>query len=166
MRLANGNASLRCDYCKSVFIAAKDAIGIQFLDEAAGLACPVCDVPLCDAVLARIPIHACKRCSGLLVAMGAFEALVDQMRGNQRDSAIPPPADPTDLKRIVKCPKCRLRMDTHFYYGGGQAILSGCERCALNWLDGGVLMQIVRAPHRTGENLAYWSGAPDSREDE
>jgi Zn-finger nucleic acid-binding protein len=165
MRLANGNASLRCDYCKAVFIAAKDDIGVQFLDQAGDLTCPVCEVPLWDSVLAGMQIHACKRCHGLLVAMGAFEALVDQMRGNQSDSAIPPPADPADLKRMVNCPRCRLRMDTHFYYGGGQAILSGCERCDLNWLDGGVLMLIVRAPHRSGENLAYWSGPGESIED-
>ena len=38
-------------------------------------------------------------------------------------------------------------METHFYFGGGHAVMSSCERCELHWLDGGVLMQIVRAPH-------------------
>jgi Zn-finger nucleic acid-binding protein len=155
MRLANGNASLRCDYCKSIFVAAADDTGVQLLDQAAELACPVCAVPLWDAVLAGVQIHACKHCHGLLVAMGAFEELIDQMRALHEESAIPSPADPADLKRNISCPRCRRRMDTHFYYGGGQAVISGCESCSLNWLDGGVLMRIVRAPHRSESETAY-----------
>jgi hypothetical protein len=38
-------------------------------------------------------------------------------------------------------------MDTHFYFGGGHAVMSTCEPCELHWMDGGMLMQIVRAPH-------------------
>jgi Zn-finger nucleic acid-binding protein len=162
MRLSNGNTSLRCDYCNNVLVVPQDDIGIQFLDEAADMACPVCNLPLWDAVLASIPIHACKRCHGLLVAMEAFEGLIDQLRATREAGATSPPADPADLKRMVNCPKCRRPMDTHVYYGGGHAILSGCERCNLNWLDGGVLMQIVQASHSGGANPAYWSNAGDS----
>jgi hypothetical protein len=85
----------------------------------------------------------------LLVKMGAFVALIDQMRAEHEGSAIPSPSDPADLKREVDCPSCHQRMDTHFYYGGGNAVISGCERCQVNWLDGGVLMGIVRAPHES-----------------
>jgi hypothetical protein len=35
----------------------------------------------------------------------------------------------------------------HFYLGGGSSILGSCENCSSNWLDGGVLMRIARAPH-------------------
>jgi Zn-finger nucleic acid-binding protein len=38
-------------------------------------------------------------------------------------------------------------MDTHFYYGGGHVVMENCERCELNWLDGGTLMRIAHAPH-------------------
>jgi Zn-finger nucleic acid-binding protein len=155
MRLANGNASLRCDYCKSIFVAAQDDAGVQLLDKSAELICPVCTVPLWDAVLTGVPIQACKQCHGLLVAMGAFEALIDQMRALHEESAISPAADPADLKRTINCPRCHRRMDTHFYYGGGQSVMSGCENCSLNWLDGGVLMRIVRAPHRSSSGAAY-----------
>jgi Zn-finger nucleic acid-binding protein len=31
--------------------------------------------------------------------------------------------------------------------GGGGAIIATCENCELNWLDGGMLMRIVRTPH-------------------
>ena len=42
---------------------------------------------------------------------------------------------------------CHHTMDTHFYYGGGHAVMEIAKRCELNWLDGGALMRIVRAPH-------------------
>ncbi len=149
MRLVNGNASLRCDYCKSVVIPKADDSGIQFLDEVVELTCPVCAASLWNAALASVQVNACKQCRGLLVKMGAIEALIEQMRAVHDDSVIPPPSDPGDLNRRVECPRCHQRMDTHFYYGGGHAVISGCERCEVNWLNGGVLMQIVRAPHES-----------------
>ena len=36
-------------------------------------------------------------------------------------------------------------MDTHFYAGPGNVILSDCERCQLNWLDHGKLQRLARA---------------------
>jgi Zn-finger nucleic acid-binding protein len=150
MRLANGNASLRCDYCKSIVIAQPDDAGVRYLDAASNLTCPACGLALWSATLAGVEIHACRRCHGMLMAMGVLETLVEQMRAGQSGSEIPAPPDPADLNRKVDCPSCRHRMDTHFYYGGGSAVISGCELCSLNWLDGGVLMRIVRAPHRDG----------------
>jgi Zn-finger nucleic acid-binding protein len=162
MRLTNGNASLRCDYCKSMVVAAADDTGVQFLDEVMDLLCPLCAVPLWNAVLARVQMHACKRCHGLLVLMESLDPLIEQMRaGNNNNGAVPPPADPSELNQIVNCPKCHHRMDTHYYYGGGQAVISGCETCDWNWLDGGVLMRMVHAPHASS---AYSSEFGDSTE--
>jgi len=151
LRLANGNASLRCDYCGSIVVAAADETGTSFLEEAEGLACPACASALWNAVLGGVSLQSCKHCHGHLVAIGALEALIDQMRALQHQSAIPPATDGNDLQRKISCPKCSRPMDTHFYYGGGHAVLSTCERCELHWLDGGVLMQIVRAPHEREE---------------
>jgi Zn-finger nucleic acid-binding protein len=147
MRLAHGDASLRCDYCRSVVVVETDDMGVHDQDQAEGLACPVCASSLWNATLSRFPVRACQRCHGLLIAMELFDALIEALRDRDERIRIPDAADPGDLKRITICPKCRQRMDTHFYYGGGSAVISGCERCSLNWLDGGVLMRIVRAPH-------------------
>lgn len=155
MRLASGNASLRCEYCKSVLVMEPDDAGMKFLDEVAELECPVCSVSLWTAVLANAPIHACKRCGGMLVAMGALEGLIDQMRAGQGEGAISAPADPTDLLRNVRCPQCRTKMDTDFYYGGGHVAISSCEPCSSLWLDGGVLMKIVRVPHHSEADQAF-----------
>ena len=78
--------------------------------------------------------------------LGAFEALIEQMRVEHPEIAIPAPADPADLQQKAPCPKCHQRMDTHYYFGGGHAVMSTCERCELHWLNGGVLMRIVQAP--------------------
>lgn len=146
MRLTGGNAGLRCEYCRTVVVVAPDDAGTQFVDQAAGLACPACGEPLWNAVLAHVAIQACKKCHGLLVPMATFEDLIDNMRAEHPGTEDSSPADPADLKRRITCPRCRQNMDTHFYFGGGHAVMSTCERCELHWLDGGVLMRIVRAP--------------------
>lgn len=147
MHLTGGNASLRCDYCKTVVVVAPDDAGVKFVDEAEQLACPLDAAPLWNAVLARVAIRACKQCHGLLVTMGAFEGLIAEMRAEHPEQIDSPLASPADLKRKVICPNCHQAMDTHFYFGGGHAVISTCEHCELHWLDGGVLMRIVRAPH-------------------
>lgn len=147
MHLTGGNASLRCDYCKTVVVVAPDDAGVQFVDQAAGLACPMDSSPMWNAVLARVEIRACQQCHGLLVTMGAFESLIANMRAEHPEQVDSPPGNPADLKRKVICPNCHRTMDTHFYFGGGHAVVSTCEQCEMHWLDGGVLMRIVRAPH-------------------
>jgi Zn-finger nucleic acid-binding protein len=159
MRLTGGNASLRCAYCKTVAVVAPDDGGTQFLDAAAGLSCSACGEPLWNAVLAHVAIQACRKCHGILAPMGTFEDLIGNMRAQHPGSEDSPPANPADLKRKVTCPKCRLAMDTHFYFGGGHAVISTCERCELHWLDGGVLMRIVRAPQHESAIGTYSSDA-------
>ncbi|MGO8759398.1 MAG: zf-TFIIB domain-containing protein [Terracidiphilus sp.] len=155
LRMADNNASLRCDYCKSVTIAQADETGVEFVDEAAELACPNCATPLWSAMLAGSRLYACKQCHGLLVEMGTFEALIERMRAEHPETKIPMAPDAADLERKVECPKCHKRMDTHYYFGGGHAVMSSCERCELHWLDGGMLMQVVRAPHEGEEATGF-----------
>jgi Zn-finger nucleic acid-binding protein len=154
--MATGNATLRCDYCNSVVIALPDNAGVCFLDETPNLTCPLCTVPLWSASLAGMQLQACKRCHGQLVSMAAFEELIERMRAQQDGAEIPAALDHPDLNRSINCPNCHHLMDTHFYYGGGNAVISGCEQCNLNWLDGGVLMRIVRAPHRDDTQADAW----------
>lgn len=153
MRLANGNASLRCDYCKTVVVIDPDDQAIKFLDEVEEFACPVCAVSLWTAVLGGVPIHACRRCRGLLVAMGALEPLIDHMRASNDKAAVAAPSDPADLLRRAQCPHCHAKMDIHFYYGGGHAVISSCEACNLIWLDHGVLTRIARASQQSGSGV-------------
>ena len=151
MRLATGNTSLRCDYCKLVVAVQADETGVQFLDEAPELTCPTCAAALWKSVLAAMEVHACKTDRGLLVPMGDFAALIDRMRGLHEEREYPGPVDAAELQRKVMCPRCHERMDTHYYFGGGHAVMSTCERCELHWLDGGMLLRIVRTPQMSEE---------------
>jgi len=145
MRLANGNTSLRCEFCCTMVPFAPDETGMQILDETPELECPSCDTSLWSAVLTGVPIHACKRCHGMLVAMGALQALIDEMREKHRDRETPAPADRADLDRRISCPRCHQRMNSDFYAGGGNAVISGCEHCEVNWMEDAALMRIVCA---------------------
>jgi Zn-finger nucleic acid-binding protein len=149
MRLATGDASMRCDYCKTVVVLAADDAGVQYEEEAnPAPSCPVCSIPLWNSILGRIKLCACKKCKGMLIGMNVFEPLIEELRDkNNSEDKIPSPPDPADLNRIVECPKCHRHTDVHFYMGGGGAIIATCENCELNWLEGGMLMRIVRTPH-------------------
>lgn len=154
MRMASGNATLRCDYCKSVVVVKTDDSGLCFLDQVfTDLNCPVCSIPLWNATLSGVKLCACKQCSGMLIKMGLIEDLIEQLRVAVTGMVIPPPADPGDLHRRLNCPRCHGLLDMHFYFGGGGSVIGGCEPCSLNWLDGGILMRIVRAPHASEAEL-------------
>jgi len=146
LKLAAGNTSLRCDYCKLVVAVESDDTGVQFLDEAPEMTCPTCQAGLWHGVLASVEVDTCKTDRGLLVPMDWFEPLVEKMRGLHSEREYPGPVDDSELERKIMCPKCHQKMDTHYYFGGGHAVMSTCERCELHWLDGGMLMRIVRAP--------------------
>jgi Zn-finger nucleic acid-binding protein len=147
MRMAGGQQSLRCDYCKNIYFSGPDDQGVRYLGELPGLLCPVCVIPLWDATMAGVPLRACKQCRGMLIAMGAFAGLIEQVRAEHAGSEVPDTSDEVDPSRRLECPSCHHPMETHFYYGGGRVVMEDCEHCELNWLDGGALMRIVRAPH-------------------
>ncbi len=149
MRLTEDDDSLCCEYCRSLFTPEKNEDGIRLLGEVAPLACPVCGVPLQQAVLAGRRIMSCTRCQGTLVPMDDFVALLDDLRSQRPGSgSIQPAADPRDLQRRLDCPKCHQPMDTHFYEGPGNIVIDDCSRCFLNWLDKDELKRIIRAPGR------------------
>ena len=148
MRMAGGHESLRCDYCKNIYFSGPDDQGVRYLDELPDLLCPVCAVPLWNATLAGAPLRTCKQCRGMLVAMGAFEGLIEQVRGEHPGAQVPATGDTIDPSRKLECPLCHHTMESHFYYGGGHVVMEDCERCEVNWLDGGALIRIVRAPHQ------------------
>jgi len=109
------------------------------------------------AAVAKVRIGYCTRCRGMLIPMGVFLSLIEEMRAGQQGTLIAPTPDPHDLRRPIDCPHCRKRMDTHCYNGTGNVIIDDCSTCFLNWLDHGELMRIVRAPdfshHRAEESF-------------
>ena len=91
----------------------------------------------------------------LLMPMAILSHLIDEIRAEQGRSAVQMPADREDLKRIIQCPKCNRRMDTHFYAGPGNVVIDVCDNCSLIWLDRGEITRIARAPDKGDLERTY-----------
>lgn len=146
MHLKADEDSFTCDYCHSVYVPDKNADGVRVLGESSDEPCPNCNVPLTQAALAKTRILYCTKCRGMLIPMQVFNSLIAELQVVEGGSMIQSPADRSDLNRVLNCPHCRQRMDTHLYAGGGNAVIESCEKCLLNWLDHGELPRIVHAP--------------------
>jgi Zn-finger nucleic acid-binding protein len=155
----------KCDYCHAVFFPGEEDDGVTVLGEAVDpdqtLACPLCNLPLVQASIAKIPLLYCTACHGLLLPMQVLPSLIDELRIDelqkaQGSPAVQTPPDQGDLKRTIQCPKCHRRMDTHFYAGPGNVIVDSCGECFLIWLDRGELTRIVHAPDETAAEAAEW----------
>lgn len=149
MRLKADQDSFTCDYCGSVHVPEANEEGIRVFDEPSDLLCPICNTGLVHATATGLRILYCDRCHGMLISMGVFPAVVQDLKARRENTSyVPRPIEPSDLERRIRCPQCGTVMDTHVYGGGGNVVIDDCERCALNWLDHGELDRIVRAPDR------------------
>lgn len=147
MRLDSGAESLACEYCGNIVFPEKNDDGVRVLGQPGSELCPACGTGLVDASFSAAHLRYCTRCRGMLIDMDIFADLVQTLRrGNDGGGVIPQPPDRSELQRRLTCPHCRRVMETHFYAGPGNVILSDCERCSLDWLDHGKLMRIAHAP--------------------
>jgi len=155
MRLKPDEDSYKCEYCHSVFLPERSDDGVRVLGEVSAQACPVCNLPLVNAAIAKVRILYCSKCQGMLIPMQALPTLIDELRASQSGTAPQPAADGSDLQRKIECPQCRHRMDTHFYAGPGNVVVDSCEDCSLIWFDRGELHHIVRAPGMYAETASF-----------
>ncbi len=86
-----------------------------------------------------------------------FSRCLQQLRSGDRSPAVQAPPDSGDLKRVIQCPKCNRRMDTHFYAGPGNVIVDTCDNCDLIWLDRGELTRIAHSPDESDDTEPNWS---------
>lgn len=147
----------QCSACHTVFFPEHDDDGVEVSGEPAdqSLNCTLCFKPLVNAKLAGSDVLYCKQCHGLLMPMGILSHLIDEIRAEQGRSAVQMPADREDLKRIIQCPRCNRRMDTHFYAGPGNVVIDVCDNCSLIWLDRGEITRIARAPDKGDLERTY-----------
>lgn len=149
MKLKQDMDSFKCEYCQSVYFPEKDDDGVRVLaDQADNLiqTCPVCNIPLKLAAIDKFRILYCSTCHGMLIPMGEFQVLIDDLQAMQHDTMVQTAVDSSDLRRTIHCPHCHHAMDAHLYGGPGNVVIDSCDSCELNWLDHGELMRIVRAP--------------------
>ena len=141
-------AGFECVYCHTVFFPGEEEDGIVVSGEPSdpNLSCPICRLLLVQASMAKIPLLYCSQCHGLLLPTEVLPDLIDEARAGAGQAAVQTPADRDDLKRVIQCPKCNRRMDTHFYAGPGNVVVDTCDNCLLVWLDRGELTRIAHAP--------------------
>lgn len=151
MQLKPDAVSFRCDFCHNVCLPEKGDDGVRVLGEASTDICPHCNVALVHATIADVRMLYCTQCRGMLIPMGAFSSLVEELRSVGSGSTVQPGGDSSDLRQKIACPHCRKSMDMHFYAGPGNVVIDSCEDCSLNWLDRGALMHIVQAPDGAGQ---------------
>jgi Zn-finger nucleic acid-binding protein len=119
------------------------------LGETGDVACPVCSTGLVTASVAEVRVLHCPKCRGVLAAQEAFSTMVKLLRAGARGEPDPVrPVSQEALQREIACPYCVRAMDTHPYYGPGNAVVDNCPRCAVIWLDHGELADIRDAPGR------------------
>jgi Zn-finger nucleic acid-binding protein len=160
MHLKPDMESFRCDYCRSVYLPEKNDEGVRVLDEVVGEACPICNIPLMHAAVAKERIDYCTGCHGMLIPMETFQGLVDELHADGGGTLVPPQADKDDLRRKIGCPRCHHPMDAHFFAGPGNVIIDSCETCNLIWFDRGELMRIARASDGTLPDTEPLPGDP------
>jgi Zn-finger nucleic acid-binding protein len=146
--VANRNV-FHCSHCNNFEFPEDSGEGVRVLGDLVDFNCPVCQKPLQAAIIEGESINYCPRCRGFLTPLRTFGAIVTKRRalhGAHEEQFYL--IDREELKRIVHCPACHHRMDTHPYFGGGAAVVDTCENCGLIWLDAGELAIIERhVPH-------------------
>jgi Zn-finger nucleic acid-binding protein len=155
MHLKPDMESFKCEYCQSVYFPEKNDDGVRVFDDESGQYCPFCKLPLVHAVLAGHRIIYCKQCGGMLIAMQAFEDLIEAIKAESGTASVQPAADKKDLSRKMDCPACHRPMDTHFYAGPGNVVIDSCDTCCLIWLDRGELAHIAHAPDERATETAW-----------
>jgi Zn-finger nucleic acid-binding protein len=152
-----------CRYCGSFYFPETTADqGVRVLGQGSeALACPVCTKSLASAVLDGLhSVHYCQNCRGVLLPRGSFAEAVQKRRAWATGPPIAPARlERSELDRRLICPRCRVRMNTHPYYGPGNVVIDSCDRCDAIWLDFGELKQIESAP---GSDRGTREIVPDS----
>jgi Zn-finger nucleic acid-binding protein len=140
LRAVPNRTHLRCPYCESIHFPEPVGEGMVLLDQEYPFDCPCCDRPLAAAALDGDTVGYCPDCRGLLLSSDHFARVVAERRGENPDQfRWVEPIDPTELRRVTRCPRCRQRTDTHPYGAGGSAVIDSCHRCRLVWFDAGEL---------------------------
>src|SRR5262245_38814753 len=147
----------RCNYCQSLHFPEPEGEGMILLDKDHPLACPCCDRSLAAAVLDGDTVGHCPDCRGILLSNDHFARVVARRRETHGlQHKIVEPIDPAEFRRVTCCPKCRRRLDTHTYGGGGNAVIDSCVRCQLVWLDAGELTVLSQFPAKSSSAGRVW----------
>jgi Zn-finger nucleic acid-binding protein len=158
-----------CQHCGSFHFPEPVDEGVRVSEGAPpAIACAICRKPMSRALLDEVhEAEYCRNCRGVLLPRRHFAEIVQRRRAWASSPPVPPePLDRRALERVIRCPSCSRRMQTHPYYGPGNVVLETCDACDLVWLDHGELQQIVDAPGRDRGSRDRLTGSRDGTTDE
>jgi len=149
MHVVGNRNHFHCDHCGRYEFPQETGDSVVELHERSLKACPVCRVALEKALVEGEPVRYCTHCRGFMTHLDAFGRIVYKRRAlHGPHEQIGEPFDPKELKRVIQCPTCNRKMETHPYFGGGNAVVDTCHHCGWIWLDAGELAIIERfIPH-------------------
>ncbi len=149
MRLQLEKQQFVCDYCSTIYFPHANEDGVQVLDEASDLHCPVCKSDLVYGFIDQTQVLHCKSCRGLLINQESFLMSIEYLRATSTKPPVPPPpVNFAELERHLVCPTCNQQMSTHLYGGPGNLVVDNCPTCLHIWLDNQEFTRIIRSPSR------------------
>lgn len=150
LTFAPGKNYQYCEFCGTFHFPENSNDRVVIVDNnRGGPKCPACVDPLVTAAVADSHVLHCRNCRGILLGNATFRQIIDALQDSADGSSGPPtPIDLSEYERILKCPECDLRMETHPYYGPGSVVIDTCGRCQLIWLDYGELDIVIDAHGR------------------
>ena len=150
---------MQCEHCGRFHFPDEPIFRWTSTGEPSLYSCPVCPGQVLDgALLEGHAVSVCPKCRGLLSDLPVFGHAVASQRSRLKNSSNEQPGfDPAELRRGIKCPKCRQRMETYPYAGGGNAVVDACDDCQLIWLDAGELEVITNYLPTAAPRSTCWS---------
>lgn len=144
--------SFLCTYCRSHQVLHELRVngdGVVDLDRRSEHDCPACGQRMNAALMDDVSAEHCSGCRGVLLESELFaKVIANRRREFDGVDDLPTPIDSLQLEIRRDCPACHKRMETHPYYGPGNAVIDFCGRCRLIWLDAGEPVALVKAPGR------------------
>ena len=108
--------------------------------------CPKCVNKLKPIQYSGVRIFSCSECSGHLVENGRVKKI--EKRINKDPKALVREIvqnEKPDTIEVIRCPRCRNRMDKQEVNAGRTFQKDSCRNCDAVWLDGGELAEIQLA---------------------
>jgi len=152
LKLVDGRDHFRCEFCGTLNFptAVADAVdGVKPLGKPADEACPACERPMDHASIDGARVLFCGTCRGVFAETETFAHIVKKKRATYSGPDVTPtPIDRSQFNRRLHCPQCDRLMETHAYYGPGNAVIDSCTPCRMVWVDHGEIGAIESAPGR------------------
>ncbi|CAN5324108.1 hypothetical protein BH09MYX1_BH09MYX1_23750 [soil metagenome] len=128
--------------------------------------CPRCNEPLRPITYAGCAVLRCDGCAGVLVTPADWGELLSDPSAERAVLAqmVPPPPGKSlgegDLRRLIRCPVCRLEMDRYRFASLTDIAVDACNTHGI-WFDAKELARVLQRIHARDEAALSGKRAPE-----